>query len=235
MQWRRLVAVTAVVALLFVGFLTLRREMGIEFSPESLRDAVAGMGIWAPIFYVTLVAFRVPLGMPSQVVLLGGGLVFGAVQGTLYGAVGLVVSAVVLFLGSRWAGRESIEARLPKRLRPLFDVASSPGGVAFIAVGTGYPFGPVSMYHLMAGLTAMSLLAFALAAAAGSIVRSATFTFFGSTLVSGEWGQVLQGVMILSLALVVPLLFRGPRSWLRQALGQSGPSSPLDQSRESRR
>jgi uncharacterized membrane protein YdjX (TVP38/TMEM64 family) len=234
MQLLRLMIAAIVVAALFVGLCVLRREMGFEFSAGSLREVVAQMGVWGPLFYVGLVAFRVPLGLPSQVMLVGGGLVFGTVAGTLYGALGLAFSAVVLFVGSRWAGRATLEARLPERLRPLLGVASSRAGVAFIAVGTGFPFGPVTMYHLMAGVTAMTLGAFSLAALVGSLVRSWTYTFFGSTLASGDLDRIVQGVLLLGVAFVVPLLFPAPRSWLLQAVGRHAAPPPDAQSPESR-
>ena len=230
---RRLGVTALVVAALFAGALWLRGESGVEFNPESLRDAVARAGVWAPFVYVLVVAFRVPLGMPSQLVLIGGGLLFGTLAGTVYGAAGLVLSAVVLFLGARWAGRESVMMRLPARFQPLLDIAGSRAGIAFVAVGTGYPFGPVTMYHIAAGLTGMSLGAFALAAAMGSAVRGYTYTFLGSTLSSQQggasgsqwtgpdWELVARALAILTLALVVPLLFRRPRSWIVQALGRS--------------
>ncbi|NRA07086.1 MAG: TVP38/TMEM64 family protein [Myxococcales bacterium] len=230
---RRLVVAGLVVVALFAGALWLRGESGVELDPGSLRDAVARVGVWAPFVYVLVVAFRVPLGMPSQLVLVGGGLLFGTLAGTLYGSAGLVLSAVVLFLGSRWAGRESVMARLPARFQPLLDIAGSRAGVAFVAVGTGYPFGPVTMYHIAAGLTGMSLGAFALAAMVGSAVRAYTYTFLGSSLSSQEggasgsqwtgpdWQLVAQALGVLTLAFVVPLLFRRPRSWILQALGRS--------------
>ena len=226
--------VALAIAALVVGIYVLRQQMGFEFSAESLRAAVGQMGVWGPLFYVGLVAFRVPLGLPSQVMLLGGGLVFGTVAGTLYGTAGLAFSAVVLFVGSRWAGRATLDAYLPERLRPLLGVAGSRAGVAFIAVGTGFPLGPVTMYHLMAGVTTMSLVAFTLAALVGSFVRSGTYTYFGSTLASGELDQILLSALVLTGAFVVPLLFPGPRSWLLQAVGRRASRLPDAQSPESR-
>ena len=35
---------------------------------------------------------------------------FGTLAGTLYGAVGLLLSALVLFVGARWAGRDAVAA-----------------------------------------------------------------------------------------------------------------------------
>lgn len=220
----RLALVGIAVVALFAGLLWLRGESGVEFNAESLRDAVARLGAWAPLVYVLVVAFRVPLGVPSQVVLIGGGLLFGTLAGTLYGIAGLVASALVLFTGARWAGQESVVARLPARFQPLLDIAGSRAGVVFVAVGTGYPFGPVTMYHIAAGVTQMSLRAFVLAVTLGSAVRSLTYTFFGSSAVSGNSERILQALGVFSLALVVPLLFRRPRSWILQATGRSNPS-----------
>jgi uncharacterized membrane protein YdjX (TVP38/TMEM64 family) len=234
MQHLRLMVAAVLVGSLVVGLYVLRQEMGFEFSVESLRGVVAEMGVWGPLFYMGLVAFRVPLGLPSQVMLVGGGLVFGTVAGTLYGALGLAFSAVVLFIGSRWAGRTTLETRLPERLRPLLGVAGSRAGVAFIAVGTGFPLGPVTMYHLMAGVTGMSLGAFSLAALVGSFVRSGTYTYFGSTLASGELDRILLGALLLGAAFVVPLLFPGPRSWLLQAVGMRATPPSDAQSPDSR-
>ena len=211
---------------LFAVFLTLRRVIGLEFEPESLRGVVEGLGVWAPLAFVGIVAFRVPLGVPSQLVLIGGGLVFGVVQGTLYGAIGLLISGVVLFLASRWAGREAILSRVPGRLRHLFDIAGSRLGAIFIAVGTGYPLGPITTYHLIAGVTRMSLVAFAVALAFGSVVRAAIYTYFGSSLMDGELEQVLLATGVILLAGLVPLAFPTPRRWIQQVFARPSESAP---------
>ena len=220
--WRRLIAGGVVVVALFVGFALLRDQLGIEPSHDSLRDAVGRVGVWAPLVYVLVVAFRVPLLVPSQLVLLGGGLLFGTAAGTAYGAIGLLLSAVVLFVGCRWAGQEAVEAKVPQRLRALHGIAGGPAGTLFIAVGTGYPLGPVTAYHMIAGITPMSFVAFAAAAAVGSLVRSLTFTYLGSSLVSGELAQLLQAAAVLGLVGLVPLLFPRPRAWLRQVFRNQG-------------
>jgi len=222
---RRWAVAGIVVVVLFAGLLWLRGESGVELSAESLRDTVARLGAWAPLVYVLVVAFRVPLGAPSQLVLVGGGLLFGTLAGTIYGALGLVLSALVLFGGAGWAGHESVVARLPARFQPLLDIASSRAGAAFVAVGTGYPFGPVTMYHIAAGLTRMSFATFALAVTLGSAVRSLTYTYFGSSAVSGSLGHILQALLLFSLVLLIPLLFRRPRSWIMQALGRTSVST----------
>src|SRR2546427_8173189 len=154
MSRRRLGIVLGVLVLIAV-FSALRRSLGIELEPESIRDAVERLGIWGPLAFVALVALRIPLGVPSALALIGGGLVFGSLEGTLYGAAGLLISALAVFLGARWAGREAVEARVPGRLRYLLDVVGSPLGALFIAVGTAYPRSPITAFPVVAGVTRM--------------------------------------------------------------------------------
>lgn len=213
----RVIGVAIALAVL-VGFALLRRSLGLDFDPQSMHEAVSEMGVWGPLVYVGIVAFRVPLGLPSQLVLVGGGLVFGTLSGTLYGAAGLLASAVFLFIVARHTGRDALVPRLPRRLRPIFDLASTRVGALFLAVGTGYPLGPITMYHLISGVTGMAFMAFVVAVALGSLVRSATFTFFGSALLSGDAHGLLEATAVITAALVVPLLFRRSRSWLLQVL-----------------
>lgn len=226
MARRRIVELLIVSVFAIAAFVAMRRALGLEFDPESLRDAVRGMGIWAPLVYVGIVAFRVPLGLPSQLVLVGGGLVFGTLAGTLYGAIGLFLSALALFVGARWAGRDAVEARVPERLRPAFDVAGSRMGVLFMAIGTGYPLGPITIYHLIGGVSSMPLPHFAVSVAIGCVLRAATYTFFGNSLVSGQLEHLLQAAAVLLAAVLLPLAFPRPRAWLLRALGDGGRSAP---------
>jgi len=207
-------------------FLGLRAGLGLEFSAASVSDAVERMGPLAPLAYVGIVVFRVPLGLPSQLVLVGGGALFGAAAGTLYGAIGLLLSALVYFLGARWAGREAVEARLPERFRGLLEVAGSRAGALFVGVGTAYPFGPITSYHLLAGVTAMAVWIFLVSVAVGSLVRAALYTTFGSALIAGD-AKVMLGAAALTAAVVaLPLCFRTPRAWLLQALGRRQSLTP---------
>lgn len=217
----------AVCLAVIIGFVALRRALGLEFDPASMQDAVAALGVWAPLGYVGIVAFRVPLGLPSQLVLVGGGLVFGTARGTFFGAIGILLSALFLFAAARWAGRAAVEARLPTRMRPVFDLAETRLGGLFLAVGTGYPFGPITMYHLISGVTGMALLVFVLAVSVGGLFRSALFTFFGSRLMSGDLTGVILATAGILAAIAVPLLFPRSRAWLFR-VGRDRREAPLE-------
>lgn len=232
MRSRRLLRALILFSILLAGFIALRRALGLDLDPESLQQAVADMGVWGPLAFVGIVAFRVPLGLPSGLVLVGGGLAFGTLTATLCGAIGLTLSAIVYFLAARFTGRASIEARVPARMRPFLDLAGTRIGALFLALGTAYPFGPITMFHLLAGLTGISLIVFVFAVGTGALARSALFTFFGSQLVDGGVRGLLEASALMALALALPLLVPRTRRWLldafRAARADSGTSPPID-------
>ena len=219
---RTIVIVIAAVALI-AAFWTLRRTLGIELNPESIRASVDRLGVWGPLAFVAIVALRIPLAVPSAIVLIGGGVIFGSVEGTLYGAAGLLISAVAAFLGSRWAGRAAVEARVPTRMRYLFDLAGSRMGALVVAIGTAYPLSVITSLHLIAGVTTMSLPVFAIAAGTGSSGRAALYTYVGSRLDDADPVEMLGVGALFAVAMLLPLAFPAPRMWLLQAVERRDP------------
>jgi uncharacterized membrane protein YdjX (TVP38/TMEM64 family) len=217
---RRTAAVLLGAIAVAAGFFALRRALGLELSPGSIRDAVDRLGVWGPLAFIAIVALRIPLMVPSAVVLIGGGVLFGSVEGTIYGATGLLISAIAAFLGSRWAGRDAVEARTPARMRHLFDLAGSRVGALVVALGTAYPVSVITSFHLVAGVTSMSLPVFAIAAGTGSLGRAALYTYFGSRLVDAGPLDLLGIGALFAAALLVPLAFPVPRAWLLQAFSR---------------
>jgi len=217
---RRTIGIVLGALVLIAVFALLRRALGIELNPESIRDSVDRLGFWGPLVFVGIVALRIPLAVPSAFVLIGGGIMFGSVEGTVYGAAGLLISAIAAFLGSRWAGRDAIERRIPARMRYLFDLAGSRMGALVVALGTAYPLSVITSFHLVAGVTTMSLPVFAVAAGTGSLGRAALYTYFGSRLVDADPVEMLGVGALFAAALLLPLAFAVPRAWLLQAFAR---------------
>lgn len=217
----------AVVLVLVLGRYAAIR-LGIEWSPGSVRELVGGLGGWGPVLFVGLVTFRQVILIPSQILLVAGGLCFGVAAGTVYGAAGLVLSATLVFLLARYVGKEAMLARIPDELKPVLDAAGRRAGPALIAIGTGYPVGPLTAYHAGAGLTTMPVLAFVLAVAAGGLVRGLVFTYFGSAMMAGVGRQLLVAGALLLLAASLPLASPRARRWLlgRSAEPPWGPDRP---------
>ena len=84
----------ALIALVAAGFYvgaTLRADLGFKWSAQAVQSFMLGLGMKAPLIFVGLVTFRQFFFLPSGVVLTAGGLLFGALLGTLLGGAGIVL------------------------------------------------------------------------------------------------------------------------------------------------
>ena len=211
--------------LLFLGIF-VRDRLGIDLEPQSIRQWILDTGPVAPILCVGIVALRSFIGLPSQLVLIVAGLSFGVFWGTVYGAIGLEISGLITFQLARIAGRDAVHRKIPERLRPLIARAGERPGAFFIAVATAYPIGVLTAYHGLAGVTSMKLGVFASALALGSVVRAATYAYFGNSLMAGDLMLIFVATAIILGLLALPLLFPSGRAFFRRVfLGkeQAGP------------
>ena len=215
---KRLLRIAAILAIFVALSLWLRHALGLDLQPESLRALGERMGPAGPILFVGLVAGRVFVGLPSQVVLIAAGICFGTLVGSVVGGLGLMLSGVAAFFAARYAGREAVERRLGPRLGRLLEIGGHRAGALALALGTGYPVAPLSPIQAAAGLTPMSVGLFMPAAFVGGSARAATFAYFGDAL--GEWSPI--HLLLASLAFVAivltPLCFPQGRGWVRKLL-----------------
>jgi len=218
-NWRKWGGVVVFgLGLLFLGIF-VRDRLGIDLEPQSIRQWILDSGPVAPILCVGIVALRSFIGLPSQLVLIVAGLSFGVFWGTVYGAIGLEISGLITFQLARIAGRDAVHRKIPKRVRPLIARAGERPGALFIAVATAY--------HGLAGVTSMKLGVFASALALGSVVRAATYAYFGNSLLAGDLMLVFIATAIILGLLALPLLFPSGRAFFRRVfLGREQAGSP---------
>ncbi len=203
-----------------------RRELGVQYTAESLRDLVDGFGLWGPALFVVLLGLRPILFIPSQILLIAAGLCFGAAGGTFWGALGVTLSGVLAFSVARWIGRDVVLARIPPTLRGVFDRAGRRSTLALVFFGTAYPFGPVTMYHAGAALAGAPVLGFLVSVAGGSVIRAFTYSYFGSRMADGDLRNLLIAAGAMTVVLLLPIAVPSIRRWLRErVLGI--PSDPL--------
>jgi uncharacterized membrane protein YdjX (TVP38/TMEM64 family) len=199
--------------------MALRDALDLEMTADSIRAFVDGAGIWAPLLFIALVTFRAAVLIPSQVLLVAAGFLFGAMLGTLYGAVGMTISGLINYALVRITGADTIRARFPGRFDAAVALAQSRMGAGAVVIGTGYPVGLITAVQLAAAVTGMPLLTFTIAVWLGALIRAGTFSFFGSSLLEGN--SLLLGTGVLVAALLVPLLIPTSRAWLVATLGPS--------------
>lgn len=196
-----------------------RRHLGLEWSAESVREVVAGYGVWGPVAFVALMGVRSALLIPSQILLVAAGLCFGAVAGAVYGGLGILLSGSLAFALARYAGRDAVLANVPASLHRVLDAGAGRAGATALFLGTAYPVGPITAFHAGAGITAMSIPVFLGTLAVASLLRAALYTVFGSTLVDGGGRELLLATALLLAVSALPFAHPRGRAWMRRHWG----------------
>lgn len=205
--------------LLVVAFLlgsTFQEQLGISFSVEGLeafRRWVESLGWWGPLVFILLVIVRLFIGLSSHLILILGGLAFGVTGGIVWGSLGLVASAVVLFYLARLLGIDWVQRRFGDQYTAMLQRIQRVGAIAIFAV-TAHPVGLLTPAHIAAGLVGLNAGQFALAVAVAAPIRTAPYAFLGTAVLDLSAVQSLAIAGVLLLVFVVPLLIPKVRTWL---------------------
>jgi uncharacterized membrane protein YdjX (TVP38/TMEM64 family) len=205
--------ILAGIALLLLAGREFRASAGIEISPESVREYVRALGPIAPVVFCGMVTFRSVLLLPSAVVLTAGGLAFGAPLGALFGGIGLVASALWCFGLARVMGREWVQSRIPRRLRPLEERAESIGP-PLIGLATAHPMGVMTPLYFAAGLSRIRFAPFLAVCAVAGPFRAALYASLGAQLTDLGSPRFWAATAVLVAAAILPLAHPRVRRWL---------------------
>ena len=120
---------------------------------------------------------------PVAVLALGGGLAFGLLWGSVYTFIGALVNCALMFLLSRYMGRERISAYVQKRLPPKWQArladAGGPQGFLLLILLRLIPAVPYNLINYAFGLTDISFGAYMLASGLGIIPGTFVFINIG--------------------------------------------------------
>lgn len=147
------------------------------------------IGWWAYLVFLVLMIIQSLIApIPSELVLLSAGMIFGLWPGMAIGVVGSVVSGIVTYVLAVKGGRPIIESAgeyvsLANKFIIVVDIWIERWGIWAIIVGRAVPlimFDPVSY---AAGLSNIKWKPYTLATAIGSIPRAIFFAFFGASMI----------------------------------------------------
>lgn len=217
----------AFVVVIFIAGSIARGQIGVEMTLESIQQWVGSLGWEAPLIYVVLVIFRQFLLLPSALLLPVGGLCFGVLAGTALGTAGIILSGIMKYAIARRIGGDAVEGWFGVRFQQ-FRRHLDRGGPVVVGLITAHPMGPMSWAHWGAGLSSIPLTTFAVAVAAGALLRTAAFALVGSTLLTPGSPQFFFASAVLLAAVVIPLAHRGLRRRLFGTFSTPGsPAAPL--------
>lgn len=210
-----LLVLAIIVLLVFAGG-EIRERLNLDLGDEpleGLRTWVGGFGALGPAVFVLVVVFRSFLLLPSHLVLLSGGLVFGALLGTLWGALGLGLGGAFQYLAARVFG-DAWTADRDKPDEGHWSARVKRAGPTLVGVATAHPAGPITAVNVGAGLARLPFLSFVFALVLGAPVRAGAFATLGDSIMSWGLGTSLAIAVGLGTLAGLPLLHPGVRQWL---------------------
>lgn len=168
---------------LLLGFILINCIFFSEISGEDIQRFVSRQGVWGPLVYMGLFAILPAAFFPVAVLALGGGLAFGLLWGSVYTFIGALVNCALMFLLSRYVGRQRISAYVRKRLNPKWQArlagAGGPRGFLLLILLRLIPAVPYNLINYAFGLTDISFGAYMLASALGIIPGTFVFINIG--------------------------------------------------------
>jgi len=178
----------------------------IPLRPEGIREWLDGLGSWAPLVFIILLATAVVVSpIPSVPLDIAAGLAFGFVWGTVYVLIGAELGAIVAFLVARRLGRQWLVRRLPEPAMTGIDAFAARRGIRALVLMRMLPVFNFDWVSYAAGLTSIPFPTFALATLVGMIPPVMAIVAVGSTL---PGNPVLAGAIFaaLVLAVLIPLM-----------------------------
>lgn len=190
-----------VAAVALVRFTPLKSYL----TPDGLGRFLEMAGIWGPVIFILVYAAGICLFIPGTLLTTLGGALFGAYRGFFYVWAGAMLGASAAFWIGRTLGRELAASLIGDKLKKYDDAIERNGFAAVLYLRLIYfPFTPMNFGM---GLTGVRFRDYFFGTALGIIVGTFIFTFFVGTVRdvwrSGDWGGLLSGKVIFSVALFV--------------------------------
>ncbi len=191
----------------------IRGRLDLDWNVASLRGFVQSLGIWGPAAYIGILTFRFVFLIPTELLLVAAGILFGPVHGTIYAGLGMFFSGLVKYIAVVMIGRDALLNQLPDRLRHWVRSMAEKRMSAWALMGVcAYPFFPKHVFQFAALLSGMSLMVYVVSVLVGSTVRAALFATLGEAIFTGR-GLILV-TLILIVMIALPMTIRSWRRWV---------------------
>lgn len=180
-----------------------------EYLDRQLQKA----GIWAPFVFVLAKAVLVVALVPIAPLDVAAGAVFGPIAGSIYSIAGSEAGAVACFYLARFLGRDAV-SRLMKKDIVFCDRCAEKHLVVLIFFARLEPMISFALVSYGAGLTNISLPAYAISTFLGMAPITIALSYYGRTFLSGNMAlQVILGLVLIALMFLVPIWIKRRNPW----------------------
>ena len=190
--------------------------------PEKLASVLRDFGAAGPFALMGLMTLAVVVSpIPSLPIDLAAGATYGPFWGAVYVLIGAEVGAIISFLIGRALGRDVLSRWLKSDIT-FCQHCSDHHLIGLMIVARLLPVFSFDIVSYGAGLTKMSLKAFALATFVGMAPPTFALTYLGSAVMTVQWPLILAGGLLVVVFLVLPKWIMNHQSswWVRVIQGK---------------
>jgi uncharacterized membrane protein YdjX (TVP38/TMEM64 family) len=191
---------------------------------------IDNLGPWKPFWFVLTYIVACLTFFPGFILTMGGGILFGIIEGTLYVSIGATIGAGAAFLLSRYVARDWVISKFADNIkfRAIDDAVASDGWkiVSLVRLSPVFPFIPMNFVF---GLTSIPFWHFVAATWFSIIPVTALFVYLGTLMgdiaslgtqpiAAGKTKWIVTGVGIVTTVIVSVLISRIARKALSNRL-----------------
>lgn len=156
-----------------------------KFVVNYFVNPISKLGIIGIFLFIVIMAFQgliVPI--PSEVVLLATGMIWGIYVGGLMGIIGSMAAGLLCFYISKKGGRPLAEKFVGEKAINIADEFIKKHGIKAIIITRFIPFIPFDVISYTSGLVDIDIKKYSLGTLIGSIFRAFFYAFLGSLFLS---------------------------------------------------
>lgn len=170
----------AVIAAAIAGLVVLAKQFDFQSLFQSALAWVEGLGVWGPIAFIAIYNLATVLFLPGSLLTLGGGAIFGLVQGSIYVFVAATLGATFAFLIGRYLARDAIAKKIDGNQKfKAIDEAIAKEGLKIVFLTRLSPIFPFNLLNYALGLTSVSLKDYVLGSI-GMLPGTILYVYLGS-------------------------------------------------------
>jgi uncharacterized membrane protein YdjX (TVP38/TMEM64 family) len=186
--------IALLVGLVVVAFVLVASSGSL--SSERVRGWVDGYGVAGPIVFIVVSSLLTVCLFPGPLLSGASGLLFGTALGTGVSIVSATLGAVLAFSLGRWLAHDAVEQLQGRRLAALRAWVGRRGflSVLYARLAPGIPY---NLVNYAAGLSPVTLGAFAGATALGCAPRAFAYTALGGSLDDLGSPEAIAAIIVL--------------------------------------
>ena len=171
----------------------------------ALQSQISATGFWAPLIYIFVYALATAFILPSTVLNLAGGALFGVCWGMLWTSLAAIGSAIFTFWVTRLWVRRWIQNHLNQRFK-LLDKEISNGGFGYLFAVRLLPVIPYGIVNYSAGMTSVAFRDYLTSTTLGTVLGLLPFVLLGDSgveaMTTGQAWRILLPMTLVGCLII---------------------------------